>query len=215
MCLDGIHGLESQECPVCRKLNSFGEKCASCSGSLDGLIVASRYDKNGLLKKLIEAFKYKYSRELSDSLAAILLTKTHLLFNFFDQNSNGSDEYSAEIILVPVPLHKKRFNERGYNQSQVLCENLAKIHRLKLYKAPILVRKINTPPQAKLKKNERLLNVKNAFECIDTSMIAGKNIVLVDDVCTTSATLNECAIELKKNGASKVCGLVLARGDFH
>lgn len=211
-CLNGIHGLEMQECPVCRKLNSFGEKCTSCFSSLDGLIVACRYDKKGLLKKLIEAFKYKYSRELSNSLSAILLTKAPLLFNFFDRSV---DDGSSEIILIPVPLHKKRFNERGYNQSQILCENLAGINRLKLYKSPILARKINTLPQAKLKRIERLINVKNAFECVNPSAIYGKNIALVDDVCTTSATLSECAIELKKNGALKVCGLVLARGDFH
>ena len=93
----------------------------------------------------------------------------------------------------------------------MLSKNIAERFNLPVCEKAI-IRKRNTKPQTKIKLMEdRKKNIKGAFLCPDYDLINNKNIVVVDDVCTTSATLNECAIELKKAGAKSVWGLVITR----
>lgn len=113
--------------------------------------------------------------------------------------------------IIPVPLSKKRFSERGFNQAEVLAEILigetaAKIDRENL------VRRIHTPiHRAAMDNKEREKSVKNAFEIQAPRSVAGENILLVDDVFTSGATVSNCAKILKENGADKVYVLTVAR----
>lgn len=114
-------------------------------------------------------------------------------------------------LIVPVPLHPKRLKERGFNQSGLLAGELA--HRLK---APVsfdaLKRKSQTQPQTRLNREERLKNVKGAFEVTDAGKVRGRRVLLVDDVFTTGTTLSECARTLKrKGGATEVVALTVTR----
>jgi ComF family protein len=106
---------------------------------------------------------------------------------------------------VPVPLHKAKIRERTYNQSALLCKGIDRVAGTQMFKK-LLLRKRFTKSQTKLDKNQRLENVKGAFEINrkHKSMISGKNIILADDVITTGATILECALVLKKAGAGKV-----------
>ena len=112
--------------------------------------------------------------------------------------------------LIPVPLHPKRLRERGFNQALLLSKALEDIPPGKI-KPRLLKRIRHTPPQVRLNPDERRQNVRGAFELKDPDGVRGKNILLVDDVFTTGATVNECARVLKKAGAGQVSVVTLAR----
>ena len=117
----------------------------------------------------------------------------------------------APDVLVPVPLHKKQFAKRQYNQSAVLAAHLNKATGIP--SAPkILARIRETRPQYTLNKQERAENIKHAFQVKDGYPLPGAKILVIDDICTTGSTINECARVLKQAGASEVHGLVLAHG---
>ena len=113
-------------------------------------------------------------------------------------------------VLVPVPLHPRRLRQRGYNQSTLLGRELSKFITLPLMEG-CLIRLRNTASQARAADvKERRKNVEGAFECLD-ERLRGKQVLLIDDVCTTGATLDACAGALKAGGAISVWGLTLAR----
>lgn len=113
-------------------------------------------------------------------------------------------------LLVPVPLSRKRQFERGYNQSQLLAEYIGNyINRPVI--SNNLIRVKETTPQFKLTREERLVNLKDAFFVKEASVIKGKNIILIDDITTTCTTFEECSKMLKKAGSGKIYCAVLAR----
>jgi ComF family protein len=113
-------------------------------------------------------------------------------------------------VLVPVPLHRKRLRERGYNQSCLLSEELGKLSGLPVV-SDCLVRQKNSPPQAKTSTvEERRDNVVGVFDCRD-GRLRGKQVLLIDDVATSGATLDACAAVLKASGAVSVWALTFAR----
>ncbi|MBW2606781.1 MAG: ComF family protein [Deltaproteobacteria bacterium] len=121
-------------------------------------------------------------------------------------------------LVVPVPLHLKRLRERGFNQAYLLVRNWKRLAMDLKIEMPditidrnVLVRSRWTEPQTGLGRKKRMKNIKNAFKVNDCSRIAGKRILLVDDVLTTGATVNECAKTLIGDGAKRVDVLTLAR----
>lgn len=112
------------------------------------------------------------------------------------------------VFLVPVPLHKKRLAERGFNQAEALAKKIGE--RAHMPVCNVLRRDTHTSPQAKLAKAERLMNVKGVFS-IGAPLPAGTP-VLVDDVATTLSTLQECAAVLKEAGYEEVGAIAIARG---
>ena len=129
-----------------------------------------------------------------------------LCLEYFDQTSVG---FGEEAIVVPITLHTKKQSKRGFNQSEVIASALAKRLGLKIDR-DTLVRVRHSSPQSTLGKTGRLQNVKDAFLCKDKSL-AGKDIILVDDVCTTGSTLLSAAKALKQAGARFVWCFALAR----
>jgi len=115
-------------------------------------------------------------------------------------------------FVVPVPLHPVKLRERQFNQSEVLAAYLAKKLNKKIVKDR-LKRIKYTMPQTELKREQRLKNVNGAFRAKRDSNFEDKTILLVDDVLTTGATLNECAKALKDAGAKRVIAFALARGN--
>lgn len=111
--------------------------------------------------------------------------------------------------LVPIPLHRKRLEKRGYNQAELIAEALGKRVNLPV-KKKLMKRKINTKPQKDLNPEERLKNIWGAFTAAER--LNGGNILLIDDIYTTGATLNQAAATLKKAGAQRVYFLVIAIG---
>lgn len=166
---------------------------------IDGnyLIAAANFQENSMLAKLIHLFKYTGAKKIGVHLSYLL---PHV----------RPPEIPDSSILVPVPLHKKRFNDRGYNQSAVLAHGISKNWGLEIQ--DILQRTRNTPPQAKLSKEKRLKNVRDAFSIKSSQKLTpDKTYLLVDDVYTTGTTLHECAKVLKKHGAQKIGMIVIGR----
>jgi ComF family protein len=113
-------------------------------------------------------------------------------------------------VLAGVPLHPRRLRERGYNQSSLLARELGKRIGLPVIE-DCLIRVRQAQPQVKaVDVEERRRNVADAFVCRD-ERLKGKHIILIDDVCTSGATLESCAVALKDKGATSVWGLTLAR----
>jgi ComF family protein len=149
-----------------------------------------------VIRQAIHEFKYRNLKALAPLLAG-------LLHDYLSENPMPGE------LLVPVPLHSKRLNERGYNQGALLANELGRLTGLPVA-GKYLVRQIYTPSQAKSAGvSERRVNVTGAFACHDGS-VRNKRIIVVDDVSTSGATLNACAAALKQAGAAEVWGLVTA-----
>jgi ComF family protein len=115
-------------------------------------------------------------------------------------------------LIVPIPLHKNRLRERGFNQALLLAREIGKAWKTEVDPF-LLVKARPTPPQAALKGEERRKNLRGAFEVRRPERIEGKRVLLVDDVCTTGATLEEAFRTILKAGAQEVEALVLARAE--
>ena len=157
------------------------------------------YLYSGLIAKTIQRFKYKSGTYLAPFFGTLLSAFAKELIH------NPKD-----ITIVPVPLHRRRLRERGFNQSLLLAKGLASGLGAKLDYLS-LIRKRNTRVQTGLGKEERRKNVKNAFSVINRQAINDKKILMIDDVFTTGHTLNECSRTLKESGASYIVCLTLAR----
>jgi len=193
-------------CPVCQKLSFCGQVCPSCQKKsyLDGLIWIAPY-QNQVLRKMIYSFKYEFARKMAKPLAS-LMAKTILnseLINLFSPKEAW--------LIVPIPLQNKKLKERGFNQSELLAEEVSNQIKIPLV-IGVLIKIKNTPSQTKLKERERKENVKGAFSTKNINLVKDKKIILIDDVTTTGATLEEAAKVLKRAGAKLVWGLVLAKG---
>jgi len=158
---------------------------------------AFKYDEHS--KSLILKLKYHDQLQLAPIYGAWLAKA-------------GKELVAASDVIVPVPLHYWRFVGRRYNQSALLAQALAKASGLMLLPDG-LVRTRRTPPQAGLTRTQRLNNVKGAFATNPrhTARLKGKTVLLVDDVMTTGATLNQCAKALLKAGTQSVNVLTLSR----
>lgn len=191
-----------QECPACRKKNN-GSVCIACRThtALDGLLVATNYEEP-LIQKLVHTLKYQSIPDIAVPLAGIMNT----CINHY-QAGIIHDQYAA---LVPIPLHKRRQRMRGFNQSELIAQNIARIERLPVIN--LLLRNRHTDSQMTLAREDRLKNVVDAFGMNPDFKNIPKNVILIDDVATTLATLHECASVLKSHGVSTVWGIVAARG---
>lgn len=107
-------------------------------------------------------------------------------------------------IILPVPIHKKRLNGRGYNQSELLAREISrKLKNIQFFNK-LLIKTENNVAQSTLTKEERILNVKNIYKVQNNNLIKEKSIILLDDIYTTGNTVNECSRLLKKNGAREI-----------
>jgi len=185
-------------CPKCGRPQASAILCPSCVGwraEIDGIRSPFRFD--GVMRQAIHQLKYRNLRALAVPLAQLL-------------NDYLTSNPVAGEVLVPVPLHQKRLMERGYNQSSLPAQELGKLTNLPVVD-DCLARRRHAPPQARTSTvDERRSNVANAFFCRD-GRLQDKQVLLIDDVCTSGATLDACARALKEAGAISVWGLVLAR----
>jgi ComF family protein len=113
-------------------------------------------------------------------------------------------------LLVPVPLHPRRQRERGFNQAALLAERVGRVWGRPVM-ASALVRTMATPPQTELSGEARRRNVRGAFAVVRPRQVAGRRVLLIDDVMTTGATVEACAAPLRGAGAAEVGVLTVAR----
>ena len=162
----------------------------------------------GVFKKALISYKYKGRKELLKDFIKICLQSQNNYF--FIPMKKGIDKTGGIDLILYVPLHKKKLRTRGFDQAFLIAKEISKLSNIPL-KADFLFKKKETPPQAALKKQIRIKNLKGAFDVRDRSFLEGKNVLLVDDVITTGVTVNECSKVLKQNGTNKVEVFTLAR----
>lgn len=199
-----------QSCLHCKKTNTFGEFCPGCKDkySLNGVWIAGDY-KNEIISQLIKNLKYRFTNDAAKSLAIFVTSFIKNLKNIGDLKEACPEilRNLQNTLLIPVPLHKKRFKWRGFNQAELIADFITSNCKATINKD--LIRTKHKKPQAKLDKEKRQQNIINCYAWKGASL-KGKNIVLLDDVVTTGSTLNECAKVLKLAGAKEVWGLVVA-----
>jgi ComF family protein len=197
-CRRSLPRIKPPLCPRCGKPQPSGILCPSCVGwqaRIDGIRSPFRFD--GVIRQAIYQLKYGNVRALAKPLAKLL-------------NDYLSTNPVPGEVLVPVSLHQKRLRERGYNQSSLLAQELGKLTNLPVVDN-CLTRQRHALPQARTSAiGERWSNVADAFTCRD-HRLQGKQVLLIDDVSTSGATLDACAAAVKAAGATSVWGLVLAR----
>ena len=186
-----------------------GSNCIICSNDTDNTVCTECLKKItyihgselcigyycGVLKELILQFKYK-----KDFTAGEILTQ------LIEHKING---VSSDFYLTYIPLSKKNFKKRGFNQSQFIAEELGFRNNLEVINTLIKVKE--TKEQKRLNKKERQKNIEGSFKLVNENLVKSRNFILIDDVVTTGATLNEAERILKSGGANEIIKLTLAR----
>lgn len=158
------------------------------------------FSYQNFIRTLLISYKFHYKPYLYKTLAKIIVNSK--------KNCNFLKSYD---IIIPVPISKKRMNERGYNQSELIARQLVNdIKQLKL-ENKCLIKQKDTKPQSALNQKERQENVKQVYFVQNTEKIKGKKIILIDDIYTTGSTVTECSKMLKQAGASKVGVITIAK----
>ena len=191
-------------CFYCKKPSLFGFTHPLCKRKtgVDGCVFIYHY--NNELKKIIKKIKYRLVREGLKELLQISSKQTFDKLNVIIKLYKG-------IFLVPVPLYKKRFLKRGFNQAEEISFYLQKYFNIPVKHC--LIRKRNTKSQARIKSlKKRFLNLKGAFSIKRKLDVKNKTIILVDDIVTSGSTIREATGVLKRNGALKVFVFALAKG---
>jgi len=200
-CINILPLINSNYCKRCGKPeNNSGESCVECDGIQYYFDQAlSVFEYSSAVQRLIFRFKYRNETQLS-----------RVLGNFMAQRLREQKDWRYDAI-VPVPLHRKRQSERGFNQALLLTSAISQIVDVPVVENT-LFRTKQTPVQAGLGRHERFANMKHAFSVSNNTRIKGKNIVLVDDIYTTGSTTSDCSRALLDAGALKVYVLTLATG---
>lgn len=190
--------------PYCRKCGGLCPGnvylCPDClvrEYSFDSSCSAGVYE--GALQDAIHALKYDGHIALADTLSELMIRAFPATFL-----ARHTD------VVVAVPIHHSRLLERGFNQSEELARRLCKAVSLPI-ESRVLVCRRKTSHQARLPKESRAVNIEGAFEVRNAGAIQGKRVLVVDDVFTTGATMNEAARALRDAGALEVRGFTLAR----
>ena len=188
-------------CPVCRArlpIRAFGAPADRCHPDADYLLLAASSYNNPALRALIWQLKFKRRTSAADMLAKLL-----------QKVLQTASVHLRDYICIPLPLHPGRQRSRGFNQAEMISNRILVGITVS---HPILVRTRRTKPQTQTAdRAERKKNLKNCFAVARPEAVAGKNILLIDDVWTSGATMNEASRVLKLAGARRIIGLVVAK----
>jgi len=191
-------------CFYCYKRSILGLTHRFCErkSQLDGCLSFLYYDQT--LKKILKNIKYRLVKEAFNTLLSFVgqgqtTNKIKLLLK------------NKKFYLQPIPLTVGKNRERGFNQAEIFASHLSSLFSLTV--SDFLIRVREKPPQAQIRKRkDRVKNVVGVFEVKNKNEVKGRNLILVDDVVTTGATLKEAAKVLKKQGANRVYAITIAKG---
>ncbi len=197
-----LHLFFPNRCPVCQEIiNADDRFCSECTDSLK--IYNGSFEISGV-DKFCACFEYDDSIKPAVFLIkdGICGNSAHAFGSYLAETIQNNDILHKTDMIVPVPVSVKSMRKRGYNQTELIAETV----RAKLG-IPVCcaVRKVReTEEQKKLDINGRMSNLKNAFKVCSPEKVKGKNILLIDDVCTTGSTFSEIALVLKESGAGEI-----------
>lgn len=203
-------------CPSCNnKLNSFEEiVCDYCFSRLKltpESLIKTEYENKFAIKNFIKDFHpifvFESGNEIQHLIHSLKYNKQFRIGIYLgeiiaNQINQKFIDWNIELI-IPIPLHQLKKAERGYNQSEFIAKGLSERTKIP-YSRKVIHRKKFTETQTHLSALERQQNVKDAFKVVNKKLIEGKNILLVDDVITTGATISECAKVLLREGAKNI-----------
>ena len=206
-CLASFEPLSRQICRVC------GIPIPTFSGGSDELRVCPECQSRKYAFDSVRSYAL-YDRAVIKAILLLKFERMEPLGAWFAARLAEIVERECELlaadVIVPVPLHRIREKERGYNQAQFLARPLAK--RLKRPCQPVLLVRTRPRPEKRLLSlDERWASVRGAFATRPGTRVDNRRVLLVDDVLTTGATLDACARALRDAGASSVVGLTVAR----
>jgi ComF family protein len=214
-CLAAIRPIEGGTCAVCGErisssyahVSNAGEvRCGLCQRMEPPFVRATAYGSyDSGLRELIHLLKYEQIRPAANVLGRMLAEAIEDLLPSFG---------SAPVVVVPVPLHRDKLRQRGFNQAELIAGAALKLSPAKdhlLLSADLLVRERPTQSQTGLTRHQRRENMRGAFTVADPEAVAGREVLLVDDVFTTGTTVSECARILRRSGAAKVWVATVAR----
>jgi len=199
-----------QKCIWCEKENDI--LCGECLAKIDyptlsvsnNIFVAADYN-DPVSKKAIWLLKYQGVKQLAKPLSKLIFDRSF-------KKALPTGDPKSKWVIIPIPLSNKRLKERGFNQSELIAKHLSdRVSIIKL--SDVLYKKIHTDTQVSIKdRRERLDNLADTFALKNIHLIKDKNIILIDDVTTTGATIREARKLLRENGTKRVAGMVVARG---
>lgn len=177
-----------------------GYSCEACKKRthISQLVCAFSYDQL-LAQTIVKGLKYEFLEELAFWMGAQMA----LAWRLHGRNT-------PDTLAVPIPLHPRRFRERGFNQAELLGARVAEQCDIS-FSSSLLKRARSTKKQTELSEQGRFANMRGAFSVISVPHCANRDILLIDDVCTSGATLQEAARILREAGARDVRALVFAR----
>ena len=211
-------------CPGCNKklLPDENPVCIECLSSIlvaDEIRLEDEYDRNFSSSKIIKDFYSRFVFETDKTLQSVIhalkYQKKFKLGIFLGEIlSEGIKTRNWQVdLIVPVPIHPLKKVERGYNQSDYIVNGLSKSLNIP-YSTKLIKRTRHTESQTKLKMKARAQNVADAFDVRITKKIIGKNILIVDDIITTGATIQECGRALVNSGAKTVYACSIGIANF-
>lgn len=195
--------IHEPRCKKCGKEISLGEKeyCFDCGRKKHHFEMGvSPFRHTKEIRDAIYRFKYSNKREYKDYFCNALITNPGKIIKSWEAD-----------VIIPVPLHKSKKIQRGYNQSEIIAIELGKKLRIPV-DSKLLIRHKKTLPQKELNVSQRKKNLENAFK-INGDIVQYNKIILVDDIYTTGNTINACSEILKRYGARKVYFVTLSVGD--
>ena len=197
-CIEKIQR-HKQVCVACREFSKNGATHSYCQKltNINSLIVATKY--NQVMKKIIHQIKYKFSQDAIIELCKYILISNKIKNYIFDQNFDS---------ITCISLHYFRYNWRGFNISEKIAIWLSNYYSIPFIQ--YLTKTRNTAPQAGQKRIDRLFAQKDSYKFNESKDAKLENILLVDDVITTAATVEEAASMLRSNGAKKIVVLALS-----
>lgn len=210
ICAQCISKLEvKQRCIVCQKPAIDGWTHERCKGkyTIDRTIALFPY--RSVAGNAIKSLKYKFATQIAKELVEYSVCE--IKSNKVLSRHSGHDPESASVpILIPIPMHWKRQNWRGFNQTHILGESLSQSLSLK-WEPNLLVRTKQPKAQEGLKREDRIKNVSDVFIFKSSFLNPKSPYILFDDVLTTGSTLSEAGKVLKKAGGREVWALTIAR----
>ena len=199
-------------CGICGKIceNSL---CPSCSVKLKKI---AKYEIESISNKNFSylAYLFKYSGIIREKLIVYKFKDHSYLYKTFSKiiikNKKICRFIKSYDIIISVPIHKKRFRQRGYNQSELLAREISRNLEVPIEKE-VLIKTKNNNAQSTLNKSERIKNTIDVYAIINSEKVKNKKVLLVDDIYTTGSTANECSRMLKQAGASEIAVLTIAK----
>ncbi len=202
-------------CGICnKKINTY--LCGKCEKEINKItcVGENRYDNKYFSTHM---YLFKYEGIIRNKIISYKFNDKPYLYKtfceIFVKNKKVCEFLKKYDIIISVPMYKKKKNQRGYNQSELIAKEIAKKTENIEYRNDILLKIKNTARQSSLNKEQRKENIKNAYliKSSNKEYILNKNILIFDDIYTTGSTANECAKMLKEAGAKDVGILTIAR----